>query len=58
MLMTMLPTIEIQIHSAQTNPPLFKHVTLMVDGHDTRVSVTGKSGEKMYLYKLKKTGMY
>ena len=39
MLSTMFSNIKIRLYSAQEkNPPLFKHVTLLLDGHDTRVS--------------------
>lgn len=57
MLMSMFSTLDVRIRSAQNNPPLFKHVTLMVDGHDTRLSVVGESSEKLYSYKLKKSGL-
>lgn len=39
------------------NPPLFQHVTLHLDGHDTRLSCEEKSSADMYSYKLKKAGV-
>ncbi|KAI1287725.1 hypothetical protein EDD11_010306 [Mortierella claussenii] len=48
---------KIRIRSANwRNPPLFKHITLMLDGHDSRATY-GEGKEKMYLYKLKKSGL-
>ena len=58
MLSSMFSTIDLRIHSAQKNPPLFRHVTLMIDGHDTRVSVIGEKSKDMYSYKLKKSGLH
>ncbi|KAI1286531.1 hypothetical protein EDD11_000330 [Mortierella claussenii] len=53
----MFSTPEIRIRSANwRNPPLFKHVTLMLDGHDSRATY-GEGKEKMYSYKLKKSGL-
>jgi hypothetical protein len=57
MLISMFSTIDIRIHSAQKNPPLFRQVTLMIDGHDTRASLIGEKTENMYSYKLKKSGL-
>ena len=36
---------------------MFKHVTLLLDGHDTRVNQIGVEAEKMYSYKFKKSGL-
>ena len=59
MLSTMFSNIKIRLYSAQDkNPPLFKHVTLLLDGHDTRVSHIGAKSEEMYSYKLKKAGFH
>ena len=58
MLCSMFSTINIRIHSAQKSPPLFRHVTLMIDGHDTRVTLIGEKSEQMYSYKLKKSGLH
>ncbi|KAF9431924.1 hypothetical protein BGZ76_011517 [Entomortierella beljakovae] len=41
----------------ERNPPLFKHVTLHLDGHDTHLSCEEKSSAEMYSYKLKKSGI-
>jgi hypothetical protein len=38
------------------NPPLFKHVTLHLDGHDTRATY-GEPSADMYSYKLKAAGL-
>ena len=49
----MFSTPEIRIRSANwRNPPLFKHVTLMVDGHDTRASY-GEGKVQMYCRELR-----
>jgi hypothetical protein len=54
---TMFSTPEIRIRSANwQNPVLFKHITLMLDGHDSRATY-GEHKEKMYSYKLKKAGL-
>lgn len=53
----MFSTPKIRVHSANwKNPPLFKHITLMLDGHDSRASY-GESASKMYSYKLKRSGL-
>ena len=54
---SMFSTIQIRILLAQQNPSMFKHVTLLLDGHDTRVNQTGVEAEKMYSYKFKKSGL-
>ncbi len=55
---TMFSTIKIRLLSAkEKNPPLFKHVTLHLDGHDTRATYKGESSADMYSYKLKKSGL-
>jgi DDE superfamily endonuclease len=57
-LATMFSTINIRLLSAkQKNPPLFQHVTLHLDGHDTRATYKGESSADMYSYKLKKSGL-
>jgi hypothetical protein len=57
-LATMFSTIKIRLLSAkQKNPPLFQHVTLHLDGHDTRATYKGESSADMYSYKLKKSGL-
>lgn len=57
-LATMFSTIHIRLLSAKiVNPPLFPHVTLHLDGHDTRLSCLEKSSVEMYSYKLKKAGV-
>ncbi|KAF9975351.1 hypothetical protein BGZ75_000560 [Mortierella antarctica] len=56
-LATMFSTITIRLLSAKSkNPPLFQHVTLHLDGHDTRATY-GESSADMYSYKLKKSGL-
>ena len=58
MLTNMFSTFPIRLLSAQLrNPPLFPHVTLHLDGHDTRLSCEEKSSSEMYSYKLKKSGV-
>ncbi|KAF9103377.1 hypothetical protein BGX27_010610 [Mortierella sp. AM989] len=57
-LSTMFSTITTRLVAAkEKNPPLFKHVTLHVDGHDTRATYDGESKVEMYSYKLKKPGL-
>lgn len=54
----MFSTITIRLLSAtKNNPPLFKHVTLHLDGHDTRATYQGETSAEMYSYKLKKSGL-
>ena len=57
LLASMFSTMQIRILLAQQNPSMFKHVTLLFDGHDTRVNQTGVEAEKMYSYKFKKSGL-
>ncbi|KAI1288627.1 hypothetical protein EDD11_009851, partial [Mortierella claussenii] len=58
MLVSMFSTFPIRLLSAKLrNPPLFSHVTLHLDGHDTRLSCEEKSSTEMYSYKLKKSGV-
>jgi hypothetical protein len=55
---TMFSTFHLRVLSAKlANPPLFQHVTLHLDGHDTRLSCEEKSSTEMYSYKLKKAGV-
>ncbi|KAF9344595.1 hypothetical protein BGX26_004143, partial [Mortierella sp. AD094] len=57
-LATMFSTITIRLIAAkEKNPPLFQHVTLHIDGHDTRATCDGEPKVKMYSYKLKKSGL-
>jgi DDE superfamily endonuclease len=57
-LANMFSTFPIRLISAKLkNPPLFPHVTLHLDGHDTRLSCEEKSSSDMYSYKLKKSGV-
>ncbi len=54
----MFSTFPIRLLSAKAkNPPLFQHVTMHLDGHDTRLSCEEKSSAEMYSYKLKKSGV-
>ena len=54
----MFSTIQLRIISAKhNNPTNFKHVTMMVDGHDTRASYSAENNASMYSYKLKKSGL-
>ena len=54
---SMFSTPEIRIRSANwRNPPLFKHVTILLDGHDSRATY-GEDKAAMYSYKLKKSGL-
>ena len=56
-LANMFSNITIRLLTAKgKNPPLFKHVTLHLDGHDTRATY-GESSAEMYSYKLKKSGL-
>lgn len=57
LLASMFSTMQIRVLLAQQNPSMFKHVTLLLDGHDTRVNQTGVEAEKMYSYKFKKSGL-
>lgn len=54
----MFSTFEIRLRSAkEKNPPLFKHVTILLDGHDTRATYTMENKAEAYSYKLKKPGL-
>jgi hypothetical protein len=44
------------LQANEKNPVLFKHVTLFLDGHDTRGIVENGSSVAYYSYKLKKSG--
>lgn len=58
LLATMFSTFPLRLMCAKlVNPPLFQHVTLHLDGHDTRLSCEEKSSADMYSYKLKKAGV-
>jgi hypothetical protein len=58
MLANMFSTFPIRLLSAKLrNPPLFPHVTLHLDGHDTRLTCEEKSSTEMYSFKLKKSGV-
>lgn len=53
----MFSTPKIRVMSASwKNPPLFKHITLLLDGHDTRATY-GQDKISMYSYKLRKSGL-
>ncbi|KAG9068281.1 hypothetical protein KI688_011876 [Linnemannia hyalina] len=54
---SMFSSLEIRIRTANwKNPPMFKHVTLYLDGHDSRTTY-GEDKAAMYSYKLKKSGL-
>jgi len=56
----MFSTIDLRISSARkNNPELFKHITMLADGHDSRLNYinTNINKEKMYSYKFKKNGI-
>ena len=47
---------KLRIYSAlKRNPKQFKHVTLIIDGHDSKINYvdTNIKREKLYSYKLK-----
>ncbi|KAG0074861.1 hypothetical protein BGZ90_010407, partial [Linnemannia elongata] len=53
----MFSTPEIRMRSASwSNPRMFRHITLLLDGHDTRATYRETKAE-MYSYKLKKSGL-
>ena len=53
----MFSTPEIRMRSAVwSNPRMFRHITLLLDGHDTRATYR-ETKAKMYSYKLKKSGL-
>ncbi|KAF9973708.1 hypothetical protein BGZ75_001069, partial [Mortierella antarctica] len=52
----MTSSLKIRLLLSKNNPDPFKHVTLNLDGHDTRVSYIGADKPSMYSYKLKKSG--
>ncbi|KAI9466542.1 hypothetical protein BX667DRAFT_523863 [Coemansia mojavensis] len=57
MLLTMFSTDKLRVASASlNNPENFKHITLMVDGHDSRALHNGGNKAALYSYKLKKSG--
>ncbi|KAF9972728.1 hypothetical protein BGZ73_004064 [Actinomortierella ambigua] len=54
----MFSNIKVRIaHAKAYSPEGFKHVTLMLDGHDTRASYTTEDKALAYSYKLKKKGV-
>ncbi|KAF9536572.1 hypothetical protein EC957_010425, partial [Mortierella hygrophila] len=54
----MFSTFEIRLKAAKNfNPELFKHVTLQLDGHDTRATYGAEDKSEGYSYKLKKSGL-
>lgn len=56
----MFSSIRLRILSAyKHNPPLFKHVTLIIDGHDSRINYvdTDIKRERLFSYKFKKNGI-
>ncbi|KAG0162871.1 hypothetical protein DFQ30_001138 [Apophysomyces sp. BC1015] len=57
MLECMFSSPKIRIHSAHcSNPTMFKHVTMMIDGHDTQASYPLANRAALYSYKLKRSG--
>ena len=57
MLENMFSNIHMRIKSAmEFNPSTFKHVTLFLDGHDTRGTNINQDTASYYSYKLKKPG--
>jgi len=55
----MFSTFKLRIYSAmKKNPKMFKHVTLIIDGHDSKINYvnTNIEKERLYSYKLKKPG--
>jgi hypothetical protein len=57
MLSTMFSSIKLRVTSAGlNNPDAFKHITLMIDGHDSRALHNGGDKAALYSYKLKKSG--
>ncbi|KAL1928899.1 hypothetical protein VTP01DRAFT_1958 [Rhizomucor pusillus] len=58
-LQSMFSTARIRVLSAmEKNSPEFRHVTLHLDGHDTRVSYLSGNHQLMYSNKLKKAGFH
>ncbi|KAG2216958.1 hypothetical protein INT45_007393 [Circinella minor] len=56
----MFSNIKLHILSARkNNPDLFKHVTLILDGHDSRINYTDTDLDRsrLYSYKFKKNGL-
>ncbi|OAQ22585.1 hypothetical protein K457DRAFT_25967 [Linnemannia elongata AG-77] len=54
---SMVSTLEIRIRTSNwKNPELFRHVTIMLDGHDSRATY-GEDKAAMYSFKLKKSGL-
>ncbi|KAG2217219.1 hypothetical protein INT45_013964 [Circinella minor] len=56
----MFSSIRLRILSAHKyNPQLFKHVTLIIDGHDSRINYTDTEikHSRLYSYKFKKNGI-
>lgn len=59
-LKNMCSNVKLRILSARkNNPDLFKHVTLILDGHDSRINYTDMEIDhsRLYSYKLKKSGL-
>ncbi|KAI7816424.1 hypothetical protein BC939DRAFT_508309 [Gamsiella multidivaricata] len=54
-LYTMCSTLKLRLLLAKNNPDPFKHVTLNLDGHDSRVSYINANKPRLYSYKLKKS---
>ena len=56
----MFSTIRLCILSSyKYNPPLFKHITFIIDGHDSRINYinTDIKRERLFSYKFKKNGI-
>ncbi|KAG2218406.1 hypothetical protein INT45_011594 [Circinella minor] len=59
-LTNMFSNIKLRILSARkNNPDLFKHITLILDGHDSRINYTDTDLDRsrLYSYKFKKNGL-
>ncbi|KAG0000567.1 hypothetical protein BGZ80_006342, partial [Entomortierella chlamydospora] len=53
----MCSNIKLRLLTSRTiNPEVFKHITLHLDGHDSRVAYLNADKASMYSYKLKKSG--
>jgi hypothetical protein len=58
MLETMFSNINLRTETArERNPEGFKHVTLLLDGHDTRGKIVHERSSAHYSYKFKKSGL-
>ncbi|KAF9429023.1 hypothetical protein BGZ76_001958, partial [Entomortierella beljakovae] len=56
-LMNMCSSITLRLLTSRSvNPEVFKHITLHIDGHDSRVAYINADKATMYSFKLKKSG--